>query len=375
MSSPAVLVHAQLPTVKPSDPRYSDASTWVWVPCLEFPVERVNQLQFSSKPLKWIRYCIGTVTGAQGHLSRKADSLDIIDYDQPLAFESESTLLYYHRREEERRLLIVCSPPSLAATTTSSVACEAFHQDLRDRDTNCVVSASEEVFCDAVHLVPHCRDDDVRTWYTYAPGRAEDIVSSIDDVRNGLLLRAGFHKIMRQTLAFLPVPNFAMDSSDTVLGAHPSEHMYIVHPFIPLKSYHIAGSSSTLAMPDCDTSDQRWPLPVLFEAVYSAVVLHEFGVHAARARVAEVWQDLYYPRGGFDATAAEIDVGRRRARMQRAEVRGPPGPDHFDFLMMFQYLAVPPDELRRYFADVERKAEEAEQRSVEEKVHRWREDV
>ncbi|KAI1782243.1 hypothetical protein LXA43DRAFT_1104472 [Ganoderma leucocontextum] len=297
MSSPAILVHAQLPTVKPSDPRYSDASTWVWVPCLEFPVGRVNQLQFSSKPLKWICYCIGAVTGAQGHLSRKADSLDIIDYDQTLAFESESTLLYYHVSDTEKEHMFpadphLADPPktnsvhSLAVTTTSSVA------------------SSEEVFCDAVHLVPHCRDDDyIRTLTTRrCRGRAEDIVSSIDD-----------------TLAFLPVPNFTMDSSDAVLGAHPSERMYVVHPFVPLKSYHIAGSSSTLVMPNRDTSDQRWPPPVLFEAVYGAIVLHKFGVHAARARVAEVWQDLYYPRGGFDATTTEIDVGRRRARAQCAE--------------------------------------------------------
>ena len=173
MAGPTILVHAQLPTVKPSDPLYSHTSTWVWVPCLEFPVDRVNELQFSSKPLKWIRYCIGAVTGAQGHLSYNADSLDIIDYDQPLSSDSASIVLYYHVSDAEKDLMFptdphLADPPktnsvhSHAATTTSSIACEEFHQALRERDVRCLASGSHEMYCNATHLVPHCKDDDVR---------------------------------------------------------------------------------------------------------------------------------------------------------------------------------------------------------------------
>ena len=176
----SVLVHAQLPTVKPSDPHYSDASSWVWVPCLEFPVERVNQLKFSSKPFKWIRYCIGAVTGARGHLSRRADLLDAVDYDQTLPLEQESVHLYYHVSDAEKELMFPTDPhladprktnsvDSRAATTTSSVGCEAFRQDLLDRDIWCLITGSDEGLCDAVHLVPHCRDDEVRIWPTYVP--------------------------------------------------------------------------------------------------------------------------------------------------------------------------------------------------------------
>ncbi|KAI1795011.1 hypothetical protein LXA43DRAFT_1178917 [Ganoderma leucocontextum] len=213
-------------------------------------------------------------------------------------------LLYYHVSDAEKEQMFPTDPHladpartdsvhSRGNTSTSSVACEAFHHNLQKRDTRCVAIGWDEMYCDAAHL----------------------------------------------TLTFLPIPNFAMDSSDAVPGAHPSERMYIVHPFVPLKSYHIAGSR--LAMPN--ESPDQCPPPILFEAVYGAVVLHEFGVQSARARVGEVWEDLYYPRGGFDATTAEIDVGRRRAPALRRE-----------------YLAVPPDELRRYFADVEKKAEQEE---------------
>ena len=148
-----------------------------------------------------------------------------------------------------------------------------------------------------------------------------------------------------------------MDSSDAVPGADPSERMYIIHPFVPLKSFNVAGSRLPLPHSDSDSASSAsvsdWPPDVLFEVVYGAVVLHEFGAAAARARVAEVWEELYYPRGGFDATTAEMDVRRRRARVQRAKARGPTKPDHFDLLMMVPYLAVPPEELRQHFANVE----------------------
>ncbi|KAI1782514.1 hypothetical protein LXA43DRAFT_1143110 [Ganoderma leucocontextum] len=113
-SSPVVLVHAQLPTVRPGGPGYSDPSTWMWVPCLEFPIERVNQLQFSSKPLKWIRYCIGAVTGAHGDLSHQHDLLELVDYDQPLSSQSQSTAppLYHSILRLQPR----CSAKPLART-------------------------------------------------------------------------------------------------------------------------------------------------------------------------------------------------------------------------------------------------------------------
>ena len=174
MASPIVLVHAQFPTVRPGYPGHPDSSTWVWVPCLEFPIDRVNERHFSSKPLKWIRYCIGAVTGTQGHLSREADSLDVVDYDQPLSSESASMSLYYHVSDAEKSFMFPTDPHladqprtnsvhSRASTTTSSIACEEFHQALRERDTHCVAAGWGEMCCDAAHLVPHCKDDDVST--------------------------------------------------------------------------------------------------------------------------------------------------------------------------------------------------------------------
>ena len=227
------------------------------------------------------------------------------------------------------------------------------------------------------------------------PRPQDDIVLAIDDVRNGILLQANLHKILRQTLAFMPVrlttliniasirahsdplcgvrvtqlPNFAMDTNDVVPGADPLENMRTIHLFEPLKSLDIAGAR--LAMPDSDQS--RWPPPVLFDAIYGAVVLHEFGVHATRSSVTDIWEELYYPRG-FEVTAAETRARKRRARLQRAVSRVSE-PDYLDLTMLVPYLALPPDEPAQYFADMEDKAREGGHWSVAEKVRQWREGV
>ena len=46
-----------------------DPSNWHWVHCLTLPVETLKTLSFSQRPYKWIRYAIGVVVGAEGHLS------------------------------------------------------------------------------------------------------------------------------------------------------------------------------------------------------------------------------------------------------------------------------------------------------------------
>ena len=78
-----------------------DPSNWHWVHCLTLPVETVNALQFSQRPYKWIRYATGAIVGAEGHLSSRPDSLNVVDYNAVLP--AESTALYYHTSEEERR--------------------------------------------------------------------------------------------------------------------------------------------------------------------------------------------------------------------------------------------------------------------------------
>ena len=183
-----------------------------------------------------------------------------------------------------------------------------------------------------------------------------------------------------------------MDSSDVVPDADPSESMCIIHIFDPLLPLNFGGARLRLATSESNSDgadaakpNQQYPPSVLFDAVYGATVLHEFGVPDVRARVAEIWDELYYPRGGFDATTAKTRVQRRRERVRRDVVRDRVSraqascqrgePDSLDMAMLVPYLAMGPDEIVRYFDDVDAEAMEDEHRRITEKVKRWKEDV
>ena len=175
-----------------------------------------------------------------------------------------------------------------------------------------------------------------------------------------------------------------MDSNDVVPDASPSEPMYITHLFQPLH-YPAFDSISGSRLTVSDAA--QWPPQVLFDVVYASAVLHEFSAPHVRTRIAEIWDELYYPRGGFDATAAKKRMEGRRERVRRDVVRhrvsgsqlqlqvGRGGPDYLDFAVLVPYLAMSPAELVRYLDDVDAEAEQDAHRRVAERVKRWREDV
>ena len=176
-----------------------------------------------------------------------------------------------------------------------------------------------------------------------------------------------------------------MDSNDVVPDASPSEPMYITHLFQPLH-YPAFDTISGSKLTTSNSADQ-WPPRALFDVVYASAVLHEFSAPRVRARIAEIWDELYYPNGGFDSTTAKSRVEGRRERVRRDVVRhrvsgsqlqlqvGRGVPDYLDFAVLVPYLAMSPAELVRYLDDVDAEAEQDAHRRVAERVKRWREDV
>ena len=77
----------------------------MWVYCLDIPVDKLKQLYLSMKPYKWIRYAIGIIAVAQGHLCTRRLSPDpilfLVDYDAD-ELPTESMDLYYHSIDGER---------------------------------------------------------------------------------------------------------------------------------------------------------------------------------------------------------------------------------------------------------------------------------
>lgn len=165
-ATPQVQVHASLPL-----PTVDSAATteleWRWILCLIIPIATLDALQFSHKPYKWIRYAIGTVVGAEGHLSTARDSTASIDYNNVLL--AKSVVLYYHISPAERHRMFPLDPYIRRAYVTSS-ASSTRALDLREavatRDGHCcVLTGLEEIVCDAVHLLGRSKGDTVRSTF------------------------------------------------------------------------------------------------------------------------------------------------------------------------------------------------------------------
>ena len=103
-TEPEIKVFAMFPTD-------SGRSNWTWVHCLTFELAALNELHFSSKPYKWIRYATGIVVGAQGDISSERNSPDnVMNYDDDLI--STSANLYYHISPAERQKMFYPDKPN-----------------------------------------------------------------------------------------------------------------------------------------------------------------------------------------------------------------------------------------------------------------------
>ena len=110
-----------------------DPANWEWKEFLAFPFSRLNDLRFSLKPYKWIRYATGIVIGVRGELCAERDLPNPapIDYDSDLS--AVSIDLYYHTTDQEKRRIFPVDP-KLANTRTvtsswTSSRRDCFHDD------------------------------------------------------------------------------------------------------------------------------------------------------------------------------------------------------------------------------------------------------
>ncbi|KAF8901841.1 hypothetical protein CPB84DRAFT_906918 [Gymnopilus junonius] len=243
MAAPDIIVYVPLPSaVVQGQDLDIEQQNWQWAHCFTFPILCLTSYgSLSVKPFKWLRYAIGSAVGAQGHLSRTDNPLDVIDYNA--AFPTNSLELYYHLADDERRRLFPADPKLLDPKARSnSTAVTTRRAGLRTevirRDQTCVMTGLPRDCCDTVHLIAHSKGDGVCililfwssliifwrqyiTMYTRRRSRspnADDIVTDIDSCKNAILLSKSLHTEIGKTVGFLPVPNFAMDVADV----HPS---------------------------------------------------------------------------------------------------------------------------------------------------------
>ena len=104
------------------------------------------------------------VVGAHGDLCTHPDSSAVrVDYDS--ALPAMSMDLYYHTIPEEKWRMFPINPsinnPKLATSTGMSTRRTTFRQDVELRDLSCVVSGATADYCDAAHILPYGKGDQV----------------------------------------------------------------------------------------------------------------------------------------------------------------------------------------------------------------------
>ncbi|PPQ72951.1 hypothetical protein CVT26_014525, partial [Gymnopilus dilepis] len=256
------------------------ADNWHWVHCLTIPPQALTALHWlSSKPFKWIRYAIGVVVGAEGDLYASLDRRDLVDYSA--GPPSGPISLYFHTNEDERRRTFPVGP-NIARTNVSSSDASSrrvhFRYNVAERDGHqCVLSGEEEEFCHAAHLLTHSKGDAYISTYSRRRSRdpsGGDVIDEIDSVKNGLLLNFFTHKGLGKHVAFLPTPNFAMDTSDVDPAAPAEERRYTAHLFEPTRQKYLGANGLASGTPLRMAHTTDWPPAILFDAVYASTVLH-----------------------------------------------------------------------------------------------------
>ncbi|KAH9055159.1 hypothetical protein EDB83DRAFT_1111029 [Lactarius deliciosus] len=200
--------------------------------------------------------------------------------------------------DQEKHRMFPIDPHILRTQDTTSVSsCRrgTFREDVAARDgQQCVWTRLGMIYCDC--SAPYTPQQYISN-FTRHRGRGDnedDVITDIDDIRNGILLNKAAHGILGENLAFLMTPNFAMDTTDvdhrcshqtrediqhtsfrSTVGPHP-------HEFVSGTLVQIAASPQS-------------PPDILFDAIYASFILHHFGTKIVKDRIAKEWTDSLYP--------------------------------------------------------------------------------
>ena len=143
---------------------------------LSIPRRDIKRLAVS--PFRWIRYVMFAICGSQGDLSITPNG-PAVDYEITEIPNNQNTYYYQPSGKLSFCVGFCCSVSRLSPGVIAFVDYEGLNdrvttsdgtsrrRDLREdvirRDgLACVVTHEEEGICDAVHLIPHSKGDDVR---------------------------------------------------------------------------------------------------------------------------------------------------------------------------------------------------------------------
>ncbi|KAF9477986.1 hypothetical protein BDN70DRAFT_933760 [Pholiota conissans] len=348
-----ISIYASFPNKSflPRNAALDDITNWSWLHCLTIPLETPNQ--YSRYPYKWLRFCIGSVVGAEGDISTTTDPSDIVDYDA--ALPAESTNLFYHTTPQEKQRMFPLDPHidmgrsdtvSKPEYDMVSIEGDAFVDQVenRDRFEGPTLAMSNKRCNDAVHIIPDTKGNEYIRLLTEGRSRdpaGADIIMDIESIRNGLLMNILCHVVFGRQIAILQTPNFAMNSADVDASAAPNEKRWTYHFFKEspddMNPTNLPPGSELHMNRDCDPSLN--PPAILLDAVYAALILRHFGAEELEDRSLAFAKDVFYPEGRGHLT----EFGQHRAEQRRVR----------DKRLLLQYEAV--EKVRKQMAQIRKR--------------------
>ncbi|KAF8588445.1 hypothetical protein K439DRAFT_1658456 [Ramaria rubella] len=262
-----------------------EVELWLYFPeqasyfhVLSIPLEEC--FRFSLKPLKWLRYLGYAIYGGAGRLETgtSEDHLQEVDYGG--AIEARQ---YYFRSEDPLRFVDVDGVDDKITTLAATPRRTQLERELLKRDVTCVFTNIAANECQGPHSLPHSKDDEYVRRVTELRADSDDVINSIDDVRNAFLVYSGLHMWWgRGGLALLKTPNFALASSDIDhhSGAAPSadKTRFVLH-HITLTDPHVANLAPHNMDVRLPAQMDQWPPSFLTDAWYACCAYNAWKAH------------------------------------------------------------------------------------------------
>ncbi|KAH9042306.1 hypothetical protein EDB84DRAFT_1436459 [Lactarius hengduanensis] len=180
--------------------------------------------RLSIHPFKWIRYVMFSICGASGDLSSSpAPDGPSVDYDSTSL--PNDIDLYYN----PSGICIFVDYNCLverATTTDGTPRRHNFRDEVIKRDgESCIITGESADICDAAHILPRCKTDEVVFAIIYLSKVVEDRwdlydprpppIDGVNDIQNGVLLKADLHRLLSKgSVALLKTPNYGLDPTD-----------------------------------------------------------------------------------------------------------------------------------------------------------------
>ncbi|KAH9025432.1 hypothetical protein EDB85DRAFT_1893856 [Lactarius pseudohatsudake] len=188
---------------------------------LSIPLEDVQRL--SVRPFKWMRFVMFSICGARGELSAIPDG-PTVNYNTTELVDTT----YYYKPLGDFIFVDLHGLNDQKMSATDQTKCSSdFRMKVMARDKSCVITQEPPDDCDAAHLIPQSKGDDVMSmtilpkWFfndglfQYIQKIVKDrsplydhttSISRINTIENGVFLSKTIHsKFGRGDVAFLKI--------------------------------------------------------------------------------------------------------------------------------------------------------------------------